>query len=580
MAFPASRLAARVRSKRVADVLRRSSAVDDRAQAFHCVESIRAPLCPGARGIAVIDSTRAFTKLVAAFNQNDWPRVQQRALQVLAVAPDDACAHFMLGVALMQMQQVQQMPKALAHLLQATHLEPRRADYLAQYAKALAQSRRFREARLVADRAMALSPDDGHTLGTLGAVYRQANAHKPSADAFRRAVALAPGQAQSHLDLAYALNGLGDVEGAEQELEVCIRIEPRHWYAHLLLAQLQKQTTEHNHVVRLRALLERHPDDPGAQLLLNIALGKECDDLADYPQAFVYYTRGKAAGRRMRPYTFARDEAMFDAIVRAFPAAETQVVGDPTPEPIFIIGMPRTGTTLLDRVLSSHPDVRSCGELQNFPTLLQRASGCPTALLGEADIAAHTHHIDWRQLGADYLASTRPVSGETPRFIDKMPHNFLYAGFIARALPNARIICLRRDPLDTCIGNFRHLFDQASGFYDYSFDLDDIARYVTQFDRLIAHWRKVLPGRIHEVNYEALVADTEAATRGLLAFCGLPWNDACLRSEENAAPVNTPNAWQVRAPIYKRAVGQWRNYEPQLRGLRELLTEADVGTAE
>lgn len=526
----------------------------------------------------MIDSTRAYAKLVAAFNQNDWPRVQQRATQLFVVAPDDARVHFMAGVACLQSQQ---MPTALEHLQKAAQLDPHRADYAAQYAKALALTRRFREARQAADRAMTLSPDDVQTLDTLGMVYRQVNAQIQSANAFRRAVALAPGHPISHLNLAYALNSLGDAESAEQELETCIRLEPRHWYAHLLLAQLRKQTAGHNHLARLRELTERHADDPGAQLLLNIALGKECDDLADYPQAFAHYTRGKAAGRRMRPYDFARDKAVFDALIRAFPAAGAETAaGDPTHEPIFIIGMPRTGTTLLDRVLSSHPEVHSAGELQNFPTLLQRASGCPTALLGEADLVARTRHIDWRRLGAAYLASTRPATGGTPRFIDKMPHNFLYAGFIARALPNAKIVCLRRDPLDTCVGNFRHLFDLESGFYDYSFDLDDIGRYYLQFDRLIAHWRKVLPGRILELSYESLVQDTEACARELLAFCGLPWDDACLRSESNSAPVNTPNAWQVRAPIYSRAIGHWRHYEPQLHGLRQLLAATDAGDAD
>lgn len=526
----------------------------------------------------MIDSTRAYAKLVAAFDQHDWPRVQQRAAQLLSAAPDDARVHFMAGVACMEARQVQRMPKALEHLLKATHLEPRRADYVAQYARALALTRRFREARLVADRAMTLSPDDAQVLDTLGMVYRQANALMQSANAFRRAVALAPGHAIAHLNLAYSLNALGDAEGAEHELEACIRIEPRHWYAHLLLAQLQRQTGEHNHIARMRELLQAHGEDPGAQLLLNIALGKECDDLADYPAAFGHYTRGNAAGRRMRPYASARDEAMFDALIRAFPAVDTEApAGDPTHEPIFVIGMPRTGTTLLDRILSSHPDVRSAGELQNFPAQMQRASGCATALLGEADLAARTRHIDWQQLGAAYLASTRPVSGGTPRFIDKMPHNFLYAGFIARALPNAKIVCLRRDPLDTCVGNFRHLFENESGFYDYSFNLDDIGRYYLQFGRLMAHWRKVLPGRILELPYESLVENTEAAARDVLAFCELPWDDACLRSETNTAPVNTPNAWQVRTPIYQRAIGHWRHYEPQLRDLRWLLASAGVG---
>lgn len=519
------------------------------------------------QGTTVIDSTRAFGKLVAAFNQNDWPRVQQRAAQLLIVAPNDARVHFMAGVAFLQMQQ---MPKALEHLLKATHIEPRRADYAAHYANALALARRHREARLVADRAMTLSPDNWQTLSTLGSVYREVNAHIQSASAFRRAAELTPEQASCHLDLAYALNSLGDTKSAEHELETSIQIEPLRWYSHLLLSQLQKQSPEHNHIKRLRDLLEFHGNNSHAALILNMALGKEYDDLGDYTCAFEHYTRGKAAGRSIRPYSFARDEAMFKALIHAFPSAKAEptAAGDPTREPIFVVGMPRTGTTILDRILSSHPEVRSAGELQNFPTLLQRASGCNNALLGELDITARTRHINWRQLGSAYLASTRPLSGETPRFIDKMPHNFLYIGFIARALPNAKIVCLRRDPLDTSISNFRHLFDQESGFYDYSFDLDDIGRYYVHFDQLIAHWRELFPGRIYEVQYKSLVQDTEITIRALLNFCQLPWNDACLYPENNMTPVNTPNSWQVRSSIYKQAVGYWRNYEPQLRDLR------------
>jgi hypothetical protein len=188
---------------------------------------------------------------------------------------------------------------------------------------------------------------------------------------------------------------------------------------------------------------------------------------------------------------------MFDALIRTFPAPhDGPTDGDSTDEPIFIIGMPRTGTTLLDRVLSSHPDVYSAGELQNFPTALQRASGSRLPLLFEPDIVTYARAIDWRQIGATYLANTRPATADRPRFIDKLPHNFLYAGFIARALPRAKIICLRRDPLDACLGNFRHLFDRETPFYDYSFDVLDTGRYYIQFDRLMVHWKNVLPGRI------------------------------------------------------------------------------------
>lgn len=528
----------------------------------------------GDQGTTVIDSTRAFGKLVAAFNQNDWPRVQQRAAQLLIVAPNDARVHFMAGVAFLQMQQ---MPKALEHLLKATHIEPRRADYVAHYANALALARRLREARLVADRAMTLSPDNPFTLGTLGAVYQMANAPMQSANAFRRAAALTPDDAPAHLNLAYALNTLGDIEGAGQALEASIRLQPRHWYAHLLLAQLKTQTAEHNHIARMRELLQLHGHEPGAEWLLNMALGKECDDLGDYPEAFEHYMRGKSAGRRARPYAFERDQAMFDGLRRAFPNAEAEptAAGDPTNEPIFVIGLPCSGIALLDHLLGRHPDVRSGGKLPNFPTLLQQASGSPAALLGEADIGARTRHIDWRRLGAAYLASARPA-GETRHFTDTLPHNFLYAGFIARALPNARIVCLRRDPLDVCIGNYRQLFAQESGLYDYSFDLDDIGRYIIEFERLMAHWHQLFPGRIHEVRYESLVENTEATVRELLSFCKLPWDDACLRAANGTAP-----AGQVaRTPATPDPIGHWRHYEPQLRDLRWRLIAAGIDVAD
>ncbi len=523
----------------------------------------------------MIDSTRAYAKLISAFNQNDWPRVQQRAAQLLAVAPHDPVVHFMAGVACMQ---TQQLPLALDYLLKATQLEPGRADFLAQYARALTLVRRMREARLVADEAMSCSPNDPMTLETLGVAYTQVNAFEQAATAFRRTVALMPGQASSRFNLAHALTAMGDNEGAEQELEKGIRLEPRYWKAHLNVAQLRQQAPTSNHLERMQSLLAQHGNDIGAQIYLNIALAKEYDDTADYPKAFEHYVRGNAAIRSLRPYSSKHDEAMFDGLIRTFPAAhDGPAEGDPADEPIFIIGMPRTGTTLLDRVLSSHPDVYSAGELQNFPTALQQASGSRIPILFDPDIGARAGGIDWQRLGAAYLASTRPATGHTPRFIDKLPHNFLYAGFIARALPNARIICLRRDPLDTCLGNFRHLFDRETPFYDYSFDLLDTGRYYIQFDRLMAHWKKVLPGRILELPYESLVEAPETTARQLLAFCDLPWNDACLRSESNTAPVNTPNAWQVRAPIYRTAIHRWKHYEPQLRELRKLLAEAGVG---
>jgi len=484
----------------------------------------------------------------------------------------------MVGVANLQ---TGQMPAAVEALGKAAKLEPGRPDYLADYARALAHVRRLPEACAVADRAMPLPSEDARIAEQLGQVYLQALALERAREAFLRAVTQRPGHAPYRFLLGYTLAALGDAGGAERHLESCIDLEPRNWPAHLSLAKLYKQTPETQHLDRLRALLANHANDRGAQIFLNMALGKEYEDLGEYRAAIGHFARGKAAARATRPPSAERDQRMFEALVRAFPTPLPRPDRRDAPDaPIFIIGMPRTGTTLLNRIVSNHPEVVAAGELQTFPTLLQQASGSPIALLSQPDIAAHLDGIDWDKLGADYIDGARPANAKAPRFTDDMPHNFLYAGFIARALPNARILCLRRDPLDTCLGNFRHLFNLDSGFYDYSLDLLDTGRYFIQFDRLMAHWRKVLPGRILEVSYEALVQDPESEVRKLLALCGLPWNEACLHTESNTAPVNTPNAWQVRSPIYTSAVGRWRHYANQIRPLRQLLAQAGIAGAD
>jgi hypothetical protein len=179
-------------------------------------------------------------------------------------------------------------------------------------------------------------------------------------------------------------------------------------------------------------------------------------------------------------------------------------------------------------------------------------------------------------LGQTYLASTRPATGRLPRFVDKLPHNFLHAGFIAQALPKARIICLRRHPMDTCLSNFRQLFAPESPYFDYSFDLLDTGRYFIQFDRLMKHWHTIFPGRILDVQYEQLVENQESCSRQLIEFCGLPWDPACLRFHENSSSVATASAVQVRSPMYRSALQRWKAYGEALDPLREILTAAGI----
>ncbi len=522
------------------------------------------------------DPGQIYRRAIDALNARDWPAALQMAQRLAYGFPEHAGVHFVAGVAALQLGQG---PLAEQHLSEATRLNPARADYAAQYGRLLAMSHRLREAVAEADRAWAMTPDDPMVLDILGVIYTQANAHARAAEVFTRSTERMPREARFWFNLGASLTFTGDLEGAEAAYERCLRLQPRYWKAYLSLSQLRKQTVIDNHVQRWLDVLSPVPaGEAEAQLCLNLALEKEYDDLGDYPRAFRHLVEGKAAWRPRLAYTPDGDAAMFRALMEFFPdeVAGAAAEGCTSEEPIFVFGMPRTGTTLVVRILSSHSHVQSAGELNHFGVALHGLAQKPVRTLSELLDDLRGRDMDWRALGETYLRSTRPNTGQRPHFVDKLPHNFLYAGFIARAFPRARLICLRRDPMDSCFSNFRQLFALNSPNYDYSYDLLDTGRYYIGFDRLMAHWQRVFPGRILEVAYEDIVNTQEQTTRRLLEFCGLPWEEDCLHFERNAAPVATASAVQVRSPIYRGSLHRWRRYAEQLEPLRVLLESAGI----
>jgi hypothetical protein len=300
------------------------------------------------------------------------------------------------------------------------------------------------------------------------------------------------------------------------------------------------------------------------------ALGKAWEDRAEFDRAWHYYSTGNAKQRADVAYDPVQNESMNDRLLKIFSAdflRAHQGVGLADPAPIFIMGLPRSGSTLLEQILASHSQVEGTSELPYLGRVAtwlnrNRADG-----INYPEAVGELRPEDFATLGADYLAYARMHRRTgTPRFIDKMPNNFPNIGFLSLILPDARIIDARRHPLDACLSCYRQLFAKGQTF---TYDLTEIGEYYLQYQRMMDHWHRVLPGRVLTVQYEEVVTDFEAQVRRLLEFCGLPWEDACLRFYESNRPVRTPSSEQVRQPIYDHSVGHWRNYA---RHLDELVT--------
>jgi len=508
-----------------------------------------------------------------ALFRGDIHAAHRFATAQVATDPRDAEGHFLLGVAESSAGRIH---AGIEHIGQAIAIDPQ-GEYRAQLAKLFTLVRRDGDAAATLRDAEAAPPSDGLGRDTMGCVYARLGDHAAALVHFDEAVRLEPRNTEFRYNQAAALNFLGRVAEAEAALEALIAIAPGHARAHHLLASLRKQTPDRNHVDRL-ARTHAAARDGRDRLLLGYSLAKELEDIGRPADALDRLCAVNAEHRRTLPYSFASDAAVFDAIEANWsrlPPAPAN--GAPQDAPIFVIGMPRTGTTLVDRILSSHPAVESAGELQAMPLAVKKAAGTRSRTVLDPETIVAAARADMAGIGRDYLQFARHHRRDTSlRFTDKFPGNFHYVGAIARALPEARIVCLRRHPMDTVLSNFRNLFATTSRYYDYSYDLLDTAAYYARFDRLMACWRAALPGRVLELRYEDLVADQEGETRRLLDHCGLAWSDACLDFHTNSAPVSTPSAAQVRRPIYRDSVARWRQHAERLDPVRRFFADAAI----
>lgn len=381
----------------------------------------------------------------------------------------------------------------------------------------------------------------------------------------------------------YYLNAMlfqftGRIDEAEAVLRDCLKRWPDYGDAAVVLANLRKQTPEANELAFLHENLGRIPEGSAnerekfVRAEFDAALFKVLDDLGRHEEAWSALARSNASMRELNPYDAAGEVALTDALIGLPTAATSPGIVAPAsagPTPIFIVGLPRSGTTLLDHMLSSHSDVVSAGEIHDFQNQLHwmadvAQGGVQSLLKATAQVA----DMDFAELGARYLKQTQWRAEGRRFYIDKLPNNIRMVSFIRRALPHAPILHMVRAPMDVCFSNLKAMFGSASA---YCYDMQALAHYYGQYMRLVNHWRTTIPGAMLDVSYAALVNEPETTLRRVLEHCGLDMQGDCLHPERNAAAVATPSSVQVREPIHSRSVGQWQHYAVQLEPLRRAL---------
>jgi tetratricopeptide (TPR) repeat protein len=417
------------------------------------------------------------------------------------------------------------------------------------------------------EEVLATAPTFSNALNSLGNELHLLGRSKEGVTFLRRALAINPSDLRTNSDLGSALIALGDFDEARAFLEKAIALSPHKAGCYDSLARCGRMTTEDPHFAAMRELAANPASlSESEQIDLHFALGKAFADTGDQRQSFDHILAANALMRRHINFDEAKWLEQFERIRNIFTAQllrDKAGLGDPSELPIFIFGLPRSGTTLIEQILASHPKVFGAGELRDMTNLAARIGGLEGP--SDPDFVPTISADELRQLGANYVEAVRRKAAKAARITDKMPGNFRLAGLIHLALPNARMIHARRDLRDVAFSCFSLHF--AVG-HQYTYDLAELGRHCCAYAQLMQHWRAVLPeGAMLEVQYEELVADLEHQARRIVAHCGLDWDDACLSFYKTERSVRTASATQVRRPIYQSSIGRWRPHEARLQPL-------------
>ncbi|HEX9851712.1 MAG TPA: sulfotransferase [Woeseiaceae bacterium] len=491
--------------------------------------------------------------------------------QAIRIKPDLVPAHFLVGLVALE---AKDRRNAFSAFGSVTKLDPGHAAAWAHLAKLYMGEGQVNLADMALREARRVQSDDPMVNDLLGTVASLMGEYDDARDFYERATGKASEHPPFLLNLANNLVYHGLTSDAKRIFEKIISIQPESPQAHWSLSAADK-AKDHAHIGQMQELARRKGNHPRSLAFYYYAIGKEYEDLEEWEPAFDAFSKGAEQRRMTVEYDENAEIEMFEFLTRNLTAdwLTDGERGHESNAPIFVLGQPRSGTTLVERIISSHPQVHSAGELQQFGLAIRRLSNYQDPKRFSAGLFREAMKLDVRKIGGMYLETTRKMQGTTPHFIDKLPQNYLYIPFILKALPNAKIVHLVRDPRDASFSGFKQLFADA---YLHSYDQREMARHLARYWHLMQRFRERYPGRFFDISYEATVQNLESNARTLIDYLELPWDERCLSFHEQKAAVSTASAVQVREPAHTRSIGRWRRYQSQLAPMLEELRSAGV----
>ena len=510
-----------------------------------------------------------------AAQHKDWVKVRACARDILDRRWNSAEGHFLMGLfenaANRPDRAIKAFSKALSH-------DDTRYDAAVELAGQYLRTHAYAEAVALLQRYESHLDNSPRYLDTAGTIYTNVGLPDKGWPLYQRANELQPGVDSLQANLAACSVYVGKIGDAKDIYRQLLSKYPNHQRNHYELSRLEP-AKDATHIEQMQGILQSTSLAPARNIYLYYALGKELEDLERWDEAFQYYKLAGDAAASVANYNVETDLRLIDKIVEICnedwlaDAASELAADDSGKMPVFIVGLPRTGTTLTERILACHSNVESAGESFFMQIILKRESGVRNTESMNAAIVEAAAKKDIRRIANAYREAIAYRLGDKPVFVDKFPENFLYLGFIAKAFPQARIVHLNRNPMDTCFAMYKQ------SFFRYAYSLDDLGPYYVAVKRLHEHWRRILKDRLIEVDYEGLVSDQEEQTRALLDNVGLDFEEACLRFEQNKAASNTASTVQIREKIHTRSVNRWKHFEAHLQPLKTYLENAGISVA-